>query len=165
MGPGVGVVRKDRSSLGQELRLYPGVDFQICIMTYYSVEVRFQDLDAFGHVNNAIFLTYCEQARVRYYDSLFPLKSALDFPFLIVHAELDYKKPVVITDEIEMGIGVGRIGKASWDFIYEARNRISQDVHCTARTVQAYWDHEKKSTAPIHTDLRHKLEAAQQPGA
>lgn len=131
---------------------------QICTMIYYPVEVRFQDLDAFGHVNNAIFLTYCEQARVRYYDSLFPLKGALDFPFLIVHAELDYKKPVTITDELEMGIGVARIGKASWDFVYEARNRKSQDIHCTARTVQAYWDHQKKSTAPIHPDLRQKLE-------
>lgn len=129
-------------------------------MIYYSVEVRFQDLDAFGHVNNAIFLSYCEQARVRYYDSLFPLKSALDFPFLIVHAELDYKKPVTILDSIEVGIAVSRIGGGSWDFRYEVRNCADQAIHCMARTVQAYWDHEKKATAPINGELRKHLEEA-----
>jgi len=138
--------------------LCQGGQEKLCIMIYYPVEVRFQDLDAFGHVNNAIFLTYCEQARVRYYDSLFPLKSALDFPFLLVHADLDYKRPVTILDEIEVGIGVGRMGGASWDFEYEVRNRKDEFVHCTARTIQAYWDHTKQSTGPIHPDLRTALE-------
>ena len=95
---------------------------------------------------------------MRYYDSLFPLKSALDFPFLLVHAELDYKKPVTILDEMEVGIGVGRIGGASWDFHYEVRNQRDGFIHCSARTVQAYWDHEKQSTAPIRADLRSALE-------
>ncbi len=133
---------------------------KLCIMIYYPVEVRFQDLDAFGHVNNAIFLSYCEQSRVRFYDALFPLKSALDFPFLIVHAELDYKRPVTILDEVEVGITVSRIGGGSWDFRYEVRNRKDGSIHCIARTVQAYWDHEKKSTGPINPELRKGLENA-----
>ena len=62
------------------------------------VEVWFRDLDAMGHVNNAVYLTYFEQARIHYWNSLLEglppeQREFRRFGFIIVRAEVDYVAP------------------------------------------------------------------------
>lgn len=126
-------------------------------MKYFPVEIRFADIDAFGHVNNATFLTLVEQARVRFYDSMYKVEKPLDFPFVIVHAQIDYKKPLMLMDELEVGVSVGKVGKSSWDFHYELRNLKNQTVYAVAKTTQVYYSHETKSAARMPESFKQKL--------
>jgi len=79
-----------------------------------SLQVRFRDIDAFGHVNNAVFFSYVEMARIRYL--LDVLEVEADFstlPLILARVELDFRSPVFFGDELEVGTRVDRIGRSS----------------------------------------------------
>src|SRR6188768_2836860 len=85
------------------------------------IELRFADIDAFGHVNNAVFLTYFEQARVHYFDHVL----GWDYDWskegvIVARSEIDYILPVHFRDTITMYTGCSRIGNKSFDISYQA---------------------------------------------
>lgn len=80
------------------------------------ISVRFSDLDAMQHVNNATYLTYLEEARINYFNSLFNRrKENLDFEAVIGRIEIDYIHPIVLGDEIEVFTRVSKLGNKSVD--------------------------------------------------
>lgn len=103
--------------------------------------MRWSDMDAYGHVNNVVFLTYLEEARV---DMLFALGSehgvkALAEGVLVAHHEIDYKSPLVYHPrgvDIEMWVGV--IKGASFEIRYEVRDETT--VFARAASVLVTYD-------------------------
>ena len=93
------------------------------------IEVRFGDLDALGHVNNAIYLTYDEIARMHY---LRRVGAMIDSGhFVMARAEVDYLKPVVLNQKVELSLRVTRVGNKSFQTLGELR----ADGVLSARTV------------------------------
>ena len=82
------------------------------------VDVRFRDLDAMGHVNNAVFFTYFEEGRLSFLTSTSPDKKFPGFDFILAHISCDYLKPVTIDDRLMLQIRVGKIGGKSFTFDY-----------------------------------------------
>lgn len=80
------------------------------------VQIRFKDLDSVGHVNNAVHLTYFEMGRVdfvkRFLGSFDPTKTG----FVIVHSEVDYRKPIYLESRIEVQSWIAKVGKTSFTF-------------------------------------------------
>lgn len=115
-----------------------------------SLVVRFRDLDAMGHVNNATYLTYLEEARVRFWDhlaSLHPEIQADRFPFVVARAEIDYRAPLFLGDRVWIDLTVPRIGNRSFDFWYVLYNTAMEEV-ARARTVQVYLENGKPASLP-----------------
>ncbi|MBI5713054.1 MAG: acyl-CoA thioesterase [Chloroflexi bacterium] len=76
-----------------------------------SVEVRFADLDAFGHVNHAKYFTFMEQGRFQYFDALGLWNTSRPFHelgIIIAEAHCSYKKPVQLGDRVEVSVRVSR---------------------------------------------------------
>ncbi len=80
------------------------------------IEIRFVDIDAFGHVNNAHYLTYFEQARIKYFDDI------VDWEYdwskegiILARAEINYAMPALFRDEVEVMTRCSRIGTKSFD--------------------------------------------------
>ncbi len=118
------------------------------------LEVRYADLDTLGHVNNAIYLTYFEQARVHLLEEYYK-KVKGDFDFVIAHAQVDYLYPIFL-EEIEVETWVSRIGKTSFTISYEIYN--SKGILCArGHTVQVAYDAGKMTKKPIPDDLREFL--------
>lgn len=69
----------------------------------YTVKLRFSDFDIMGHVNNARFLTYVEDARIKYLEDAItrPLHQ-LDYASIVAHLDIDYKAPVLPYDEVQI---------------------------------------------------------------
>lgn len=123
-----------------------------------SLVVRFRDLDAMGHVNNATYLTYLEEARVRFWDHLASLHPRLvpdRFPFVLARAEIDYQAPLFLGDRVWIDLWVSRVGTKSFDFTYVLRNTAMEEV-ARARTVQVYL--ENGQSAPLPDWMRELLE-------
>ncbi len=75
---------------------------------FHPIVVRYGDLDPQGHVNNAGFITFMEHARVSYIRQLglWDGKTFLEIGFILARVELDYKAPILMTDEVEIGVRV-----------------------------------------------------------
>src|SRR3954453_11003094 len=89
-------------------------------MHRHKLYIRFSDIDAFGHVNNATYLTYFEEARVQFFDDV------VDYPYdwskegvIVARAEVDFTMPVHFKDEIIIETSCSRIGTKSFDLSYK----------------------------------------------
>jgi acyl-CoA thioester hydrolase len=128
------------------------------------IEVRFKDLDAMGHVNNAVLVTYLELARVRIWERYLGHPAALsEIPFIVARVAIDYRSPVVLGENVEVGIGVSAIGRTSYTFAYrvEAAGRLAAE----AETVQVLFDYAARTPVPIDERLRAWLESVAIPGS
>ncbi len=109
------------------------------------IQVRFRDMDAMGHVNNAVYLTYLEMGRMAYYMALFgPEVSPRDFNFILARVEVDFRSPVHLGEEIFVGTRVERVGNRSFHFAYEIREGKSGRLVAEARSVQVMYDYQKQ---------------------
>ncbi len=106
------------------------------------VEVRFNDVDGMGHVNNALYLTYLEHCRMRFFTEVAGSRSERDFPFILAHAAIDYKAPMKMNAQPNVKMWTARIGGKSWDFDYEIKDRKTGVVYATAKTVQVAYDYQ-----------------------
>jgi acyl-CoA thioester hydrolase len=88
-----------------------------------SIDVRFADTDAMGHVNNAVYLTYCEMARIRYWSDVTgePLAARHHGAesLILAEARITYRAQVFHTDVVTVETRATRIGRSS--FVLEHR--------------------------------------------
>lgn len=127
----------------------------------HRIEVRFRDCDPLGHVNNAVYLTYLEQARLFHWRALWGFgmdQSSSTVPGVILaHAQIDFKRPVTYPETLEVRIHVAAIGTSSFTYDYEVLDATGGLV-ATARTVQVMYDYAAGRSVPIPADIRAKLE-------
>lgn len=120
----------------------------------HRIEVRFRDCDALGHVNNAVYFTYFEQARLVMGERL-GFRRALDYLGLIlVHAACDYKAQVVFGEELEVTVGIVALGRTSFTCEFEVRKVDDGTLVSTGRSVQAVFDYEAERTTPMPPSFR-----------
>lgn len=122
----------------------------------YSVEVdvRYQDVDALGHVNNAIYATYLEEARVEYLPDVLGDTGAIEA--VLANLEVDYRRPVTIEDDVvEVRIEAVDVGTKSITFAYEVYAR--GELAAEASTVQVAYDEETRESVPLPEAWRQRV--------
>jgi acyl-CoA thioester hydrolase len=112
--------------------------------------VRFRDCDAMGHVNNAVYSTYLEEARIDVVGSL----SA----FILARVEIDFRAELRAGEEIEVGSRVGRVGTKSFDLEHEIR--AGERLVAEAKSVLVAYDYELGASVPLSEELLGRLERA-----
>ena len=134
-------------------------------MFVHRLEVRFRDCDPMGHVNNAVYLTYLEQARFAHWRSLWKYRQpgADDrVPGVILaRAEVDYRAQAREGDLLDVRLTVAAIGRTSFHYEYEIVDQAGV-VIVRAKTVQVMYDYAAGKPAPIGDDIRRMLEAAEE---
>lgn len=122
------------------------------------IEIRFKDLDAMKHVNNAVMFTYFEEARKGFFLDLVHATTPGEFQFILAHIECDYLKPVHLQDRLLMKMWVGDIGKKSFTFHYRlVDERDPSIIFSTGKSVQVCYDYRAKRTVEVSTELREIL--------
>src|SRR3954462_8647473 len=119
--------------------------------------VRFRDLDPMGHVNNAVFLTYLEQARVAFFSEMGAATGLEEMNMIVARVEIDYKAPVRLGQEVEISVRASRFGTKSFDLDYELR--VEGELVAEAKSVQVAYDYARREAVPLPTDWREKLTA------
>ena len=125
------------------------------------IEVRFRDCDPMGHVNNAVYLTYLEQARFAHWREIWGMnfeRLPEGTPGVILaHADIDYRRPAKYGDHLEVRIALASIGRTSFKYEYEIVDQAGRIV-ATARSVQVMYDYAAANPVPIPDVLRQKLD-------
>ena len=128
---------------------------------FHPITVRYGDLDPQGHVNNAGFITYLEHARVNYIRQLglWDGKSFLEIGFILARVEMDFKKPILMTDAVEVGVKVSRLGNKSLDMDYLIRESKTGQIFAEGRTIQVAYDYETQKTIPVPDHWRDVIQS------
>jgi acyl-CoA thioester hydrolase len=120
--------------------------------------VRWNDLDAFGHVNNANYLTYVQESRADF--TWWSRKRAGESPLLadmvVARAEVDFLEPIYDGGfDLDVEIWVTKIGNASFDLAYQMSSNGT--IHANAKTVQVAVSMETKKSRPLNDIEREYL--------
>jgi acyl-CoA thioester hydrolase len=123
---------------------------------YHPIEVRYGDLDPQGHVNNARYLTYIEQARIAYVRELglWDGKSFQDIGIILAEAHVSYKAAILWGQSIRVGVRISRLGNKSFDWSYSIEDSETRIIHATAATIQVAYDYHTTETIPIPANWR-----------
>jgi acyl-CoA thioester hydrolase len=121
------------------------------------IEIRWSDLDVYGHVNNAIYLTYLEEARDEW------LGGSLGDPgqvwnWVLVHVEIDYRRELALADDIAVATcRLDRIGTSSITTREEVRT-VDGAVAAEATAVLVARDRESGRSRSLTTAERAAFE-------
>jgi len=77
------------------------------------IALRWRDLDAFNHVNNANFLTFLEEARIRWFDSLGEPWVTDSFAPLLAAVQMNYRRPIPYPSNVMVELTAERVGNTS----------------------------------------------------
>jgi acyl-CoA thioester hydrolase len=123
----------------------------------HRLEVRFRDCDPMGHTNNAVYLTYLEQARFSHWRSLWGFGTPQLPPGLpgviLARVECDYKRPATYGDVLEIRLTVAEIGRTSFRYECEIVDEQGRTV-ATAKTVQVMYDYATEKPVAIPDEIR-----------
>ena len=120
--------------------------------------VRWDDLDGFGHVNNASYLTYIQEARANF--TWYSRKTAGLEPVLtsmvVARAEVDFIEPIYDGGfDLDVAIWVAKIGNSSFDLVYELSSPLG--LHARGHTVQVAVSMDTKRSRPLSPEEREFL--------
>ena len=129
------------------------------------IQVSFRDLDALGHVNNAVFFTYLETARIQYITKFLehglPIRfDLLDIPIILVEARCSYKSQALFGEMLTVGVGVTRFGNKSFDLDYKIAGEDGRLV-ALGKTIQVMYDYDNNSAFPIPDVIKQSVYAYQ----
>jgi len=113
------------------------------------IEVRWRDIDALGHVNNAVYFTYFEIARGCYFDQVFRRREFPGMTCILLSIRCDFLSPIRHGEIVEVGVRVPSVSLTSFDFEYEARLVENARVAARAHSTQILYDRLSKKKIAI----------------
>jgi acyl-CoA thioester hydrolase len=129
----------------------------------HRVEVRFVDCDPLGHVNNAVYLSYLEQARFGLWKRLWGFTgetattAARGAGLILARVECDYRRPATYGDTLEVRLGLAGIGRTSFTYDYEIVDANTRALVAEARTVLVVYDYREGKPVAIEEPTRADL--------
>jgi len=111
--------------------------------------VRFRDCDAMGHVNNAVYSTYLEQARIGILGDL--------EPFILARVEIDFRAELRAGEEVEIGTRCSRVGMKSFELEHELH--ADGRVVAEAKSVLVGYDYARGESIPVPDRWKRRLTA------
>lgn len=122
------------------------------------IAIRFSDIDAVGHVNNAIYLTYFEVARINYW------KEAIHWNLrengvIVARNEINYLKQITLEDEIACYVRITRIGNSSFDImqVLVKATAEGEEICTVGKTVCISYDYSANKSVPIPAKERQRM--------
>ncbi len=123
----------------------------------FKIQIRFSDCDMMGHVNNAVYLSYIEMARIHYFTYLFGTDRDWKRNGILVRKnEIEYIKPVLFRDQASIQAFITHIGKSS--FVMEYELQVGSEIYTKAQSVLVYFDSETQKSTLLPEEFKLQLE-------
>jgi acyl-CoA thioester hydrolase len=128
-----------------------------------AIDLRYGDLDTYGHVNNAVYATLMEEARLNYLRTvLADVETDLasmdgGTGIVLANLEIDFERPLRDAEEVSVGVRVPSLGSSSIPFEYELRD--DHGVVAVAETTLVVIDTESGQSIEIPDTWRAAIES------
>jgi acyl-CoA thioester hydrolase len=124
------------------------------------ITVRFRDIDAMGHVNNAVFFTYLEAARVEYARRVILRTQSHNLPetgLILAKISCEFETPIFYGQSVEVGTRVAEMRNSS--FIVEQRIEADAQLAAQAQAVVVRYDYPAGQSVRIPDEFRARVDA------
>ncbi|MBO4443757.1 MAG: acyl-CoA thioesterase [Bacteroidaceae bacterium] len=127
-------------------------------------QLRFSDVDRFGHVNNSVYFALFDMCKTKYFlDVIGP--SVFDrLAIVIANVNADFLAPIYYPDEIVIQTSVIGMGNKSFTLFQRALNVRTQEVKCECQTIMVVFDTEESRSARMPDEWKEKIIAYEQNG-
>ena len=118
---------------------------------HHKTKTRWKDLDAFQHINNAVFLSYFEDARIALFDrwNLKPNGKSL----IVASVKVNYYKQLLHPSDFLIGQKVSRIGTKSYDILSALFIDGNNSPACVSTVTSVCYDFINKKTVPVYKEI------------
>jgi len=125
----------------------------------HPITVRYGDLDPQGHVNNAVYLSYLESARLGYYEKsgIWTPTSTGTTGMVVVRIEIDYLAPIYFGQAVQVCLRMDRLGEKSLTFAFLIEALQDRQAFARGLSVMAAYDNKTGKSRPIPVEWRAKL--------
>ena len=123
---------------------------------YHPIEVRYGDLDPQGHLNNAKYLTFMEQARINFVKhlGLWEGGSFLEIGFILADTHISFKSSIEFGQPVRVGARFSSIGNKSLNMEYQIEDAQTGAVLSTGTSVLVAYDYRRQETIPVPEEWR-----------
>ena len=124
------------------------------------IQIRFNDLDAYNHVNNNVYASYYDLGKESYFADVLQCDFRLqDVVFIVAHISFDFIEPIHYGDDIIVETRVSHIGTKSFTLMQQARNQKTGRIVCKGETVMVCINLHTQETAEVPERYRQAFEA------
>ena len=124
------------------------------------VQVRFRDLDAMNHVNNAVYMTYFEIARLAFWAEISGVHDVHSRGLILAEQTCTYRSPARHNEILDVWLKPVAMRRSSFVYRYRITERQSGRLIATGRSVQVSYDYEAEKSIPLQPAYRAALEKA-----
>lgn len=125
------------------------------------LKVRWGDMDALGHVNNASYFTYFEQVRVAWLERLAMttcIEAGAHSGPVVVNAFCAFHRPIIYPAQVLVCMFGGAIGRSSFETFYELHDAKRRDLHYASGSAKVVWvNHREGRSIPLPAEVRRLL--------
>lgn len=122
------------------------------------IQLRFNDFDALGHVNNSVYLSFYDIGKTAYFQTVIPdININKEIGVVIADIHVTFLLPVFPDENVAVETAVTEIGNKSFHLFQHLIDTDTKVVKCIAKTVMVCYDANTKSTRPISQEWRTKM--------
>jgi len=118
------------------------------------LRVRFGETDLAGHVNNAVYLSYLEEARVDFFRSVFETEKV---PLILASAKLDFMRQVFFPDILRIETGILRLGRTSFDMLHRLFREETGEIALIGVATLVRFNYDRQAPEPLDVFWRDRL--------
>jgi len=119
------------------------------------IQLRFNDFDALGHVNNSVYFSFYDLGKTSYFDEVLPdVSISKEVGVVIANIQVSFLLPVFPGENVAVETAVVEIGNKSFKLLQQLIDLDTNVVKCVAETVMVCFDAKTKSSYPISDGWR-----------
>ncbi|MDA8354637.1 MAG: thioesterase family protein [Firmicutes bacterium] len=127
------------------------------------LQVRFNECDGLGHVNNAVYYTYMETARIELFQMLDPEMNLNNWKLIVASTSCEYKSQASFAQWLKVSTEVERIGTSSFTILHQINDLKTDELIAVGRAVLVHYDYQKQRSVPLTPDMKKTLQSLHLP--
>ncbi|SDC25838.1 acyl-CoA thioester hydrolase [Melghirimyces thermohalophilus] len=127
------------------------------------LQVRFNECDGLGHVNNAVYYTYMETARIELFQMLDPEMNLNNWKLIVASTSCEYKSQASFAQWLKVSTEVERIGTSSFTILHQINDLKTDELIAVGRAVLVHYDYQKQRSVPLTRDMKKTLQSLHLP--
>ncbi|WP_071147225.1 acyl-CoA thioesterase [Bacteroides ihuae] len=121
------------------------------------IQLRFNDVDKFGHVNNAVYFTFYDLGKTEYFASVCPHVDWNRDAIVVVNIEATFLSQILPADHVAVQTAVYQIGNKSFHLIQQVIETETNEVKCICKSVMVAFDLKKNESKELEDEWKEAI--------